>query len=256
MAGCVITRMEGPCATVILNRPERLNAMNLAMLTELDEAIDRLCADARCRTVVITGAGRAFVSGADISVLEGGSPDDARRFSKRSKEIFRKLELARPFTIAAINGYALGGGLELAMACDLRVASETAKMGITEAAIGSFPGSGGTIRLPRLVGLGRAKAMLATAEKITAGDALAWGLVEYVTSPEKLLPFCGELARRIACNSTEAIAMGKRLMTISAETDIERASELECAMIGLNYGSHDQQEGMRAFLEKRPPEFN
>ena len=226
------------------------------MLAQLEETVDRLCADKRCKTMVITGAGRAFMAGADISDLKDGDPQNACHFSRESKRVFRKLEMARPFTIAAINGYALGGGLELAMACDARVAAETARMGITETAIGSFPGSGGTIRLPRLVGMGRAKLMLATAEKITAREALEYGLVEYVTPAEELLSFCGVLAHRIACNSTEAIAMGKRVMMLGAEMDIDRASELECAMIGLNYGTHDQMEGMKAFLEKRIPQFD
>lgn len=251
----ILFELRGHMAVITFNRPKVLNALTVEMLEELEAIFDRLEEDKRCKVVILTGAGRSFVAGADISCMKEATAQEAMRFSKTTSHLFRKIELARPFTIAAVNGYALGGGLELALACDMRVAAETAKLGLPETAIGSFPGSGGTLRLPRLVGLGRAKELVATAEKLTASRALEIGLVEYAVPAEMLLDFCVELAERIAKNSTSAVAQGKRLMTLSAEMETEKACELMTAMIGLNYGTHDQSEGMKAFMEKRKPVF-
>ena len=251
----IIYRLENHVATITLNRPKVLNALTMEMLSELENIIDRLNEDKDCKVVIITGNGRGFAAGADISCMKEATSQEAMRFSITTRRLFRKIELARPFTIAAVNGYALGGGMELALACDMRVASETAKLGLPETAIGSFPGSGGTQRLPRLVGIGRAKEILATAEKVAAARALEIGMVEYVVPNEELLPFCDQLAQRICKNSTSAIADGKRLMTLSMEMDTEKAAELMTVMIGLNYGTHDQSEGMKAFMEKRAPNF-
>lgn len=251
----ILYKLEGRIATITFNRPEVLNALTIPMLDELEEIIDTLNADETCKVIIITGVGRGFVAGADISCMKEASPQEAMRFSKTTTRLFRKIELAKPFTIAAVNGYALGGGLELALACDMRVAADTAKLGLPETAIGSFPGSGGTMRLPKLVGLGKAKEILATAEKVPAEKALQMGMIEHVVSGDILLQFCKELAEKICKNSRNAIADGKRLMTLSYEMDAEKACELMTYMIGTNYGSKDQREGMRAFLEKREPHF-
>lgn len=242
-------------AEITLNRPKVLNALTVEMLNELEDIFNRFNKDEECKVIIITGSGRAFAAGADISYMKDATPEEAMHFSNTTTRLFREIELANPTTIAAINGYALGGGLELALACDIRIASDQAKLGLPETAIGSFPGSGGTLRLPRLVGLGRAKEILATAEKISAPRALEINMIEHIVPGEALLDYCRELACRISKNSRNAIANGKRLMTLSYEMDAEKAAELMTYMIGMNYGSRDQREGMRAFLEKREPHF-
>lgn len=246
---------EGGILLLRFDRPRVLNAMTVEMLQELEERLEALEQDPGCRALILTGQGRAFMAGADISCMQEATPQEAMAFSRLSQRVFRQLELARPFTIAAINGYALGGGLELALACDVRIAAQSARLGLPETAIGSFPGSGGTRRLARLCGPGRAKELLATAEKLSAEQARELGIVEHVVPDEELLDRCRELAKRVCCNSGEAIAQGKRLITLEAELPEDEASRLVTACIGQNYGSHDQREGMRAFLEKRSPRF-
>lgn len=250
-------RYEKNPAIVVLtfNKPEKLNALSVEDLQEMNEIIDRLHEDMSCRVIVITGKGRGFVSGGDISKLKKASKEHSMHYSRWAKKLYGNIERGRQIVIAAVNGYALGGGLELAISCDIRVAAESAKLGITETSLGSIPGSGGNLRLPRLVGLGFAKEMLATAEKMPAKRAAEIGLVNHVVPDEQLMEYTFELAERIAANSTTAIAMGKRLMTDGLEMDMERAMELETMLIGANYGGHDQREGMAAFMEKRKPEF-
>lgn len=251
----VLLEMENGIAVVTLNRPKVLNALTVEMLKRLDGIIRMLDEDKKCKVIIITGNGRAFAAGADISALKEASSESAMYFSKVAKETYRDIELARPFTIAAVNGYALGGGLEMILACDMRIAAYGAKMGIPECAIGSLPGSGGTQRLPRLVGLGRAKEILATADKVEAKKASSIGLVEYAVPPEELMQFSRRLAEKICRNSTNAIYLGKKAMSMGYDMDLEKGLELETLMIGLNYGTYDQREGMRAFAEKREPRF-
>lgn len=241
--------------TVRINKPDKLGALAIEDLAELEEMVDGLEEDKSCRVLVFTGTGRGFISGADISKLKTASKEHSMAYSKLAKRLYGKFERGRIITIAAINGYALGGGLEFAIACDIRIAAKSAKLGITETSIGSIPGSGGTLRLPRLIGLGHAKEMLATAEKMPAERAGQIGLVNHVTEDEDLLEKTYELAKTIAGNSTTAIAVGKQLMTDALEMDILRAAELETLKVGANYGGHDQREGMAAFMEKRKPEF-
>lgn len=246
---------DGAIRTVTFCRPKVLNALTMEMLLALERILDDLTHDTSCRVLILTGEGRGFMAGADISCMQEATAQEAMAFSRATHRIFRKLELARPFTIAAVNGYALGGGLELAMACDVRVAAESARMGLPETAIGSFPGSGGTQRLVRLCGLGRAKELLATAEKLSARQAVELGIVEHVVPDSQLMDHCTELARRICRNSGAAIAQGKRLMTLSLDMTEEESAWMVTSQIGQNYGSYDQREGMRAFLEKRAPCF-
>lgn len=255
MSEHILCELNQGIATITFNKPDKLNALSISDLQELYDTVSRLEEDRNCRVIILTGKGRAFISGADIGELKEASKEHSRAYSRLAKQVYRKLECGRPFTIAAVNGYALGGGLEMIISCDVRVAAESAKMGIPETSIGSIPGSGGTQRLPRLIGLGYAKEMMATAEKVPAPRAKEMGLVNHVVPDEELMPFCLELAGRIAQNSTTAIAMGKKLMTEGLEMDIERAFEMETMMIGINYGGHDQREGMRAFMEKRKPKF-
>ena len=255
MSDHILCKQNNGIATITFNKPEKLNALSLTDLHALYDIVTRLEEDKTCRVIILTGKGRAFISGADISELKEASKEHSRAYSRMAKQVYKKLECGRPFTIAAINGYALGGGLEMVISCDVRVAAESAKMGIPETSIGSIPGSGGTQRLPRLIGLGYAKEMMATAEKVPAPRAKEMGLVNHVVPDAELMDFCLKLAGRVAKNSTTAIAMGKKLMTEGMEMDIERAFEMETMMVGINYGGHDQREGMRAFMEKRKPEF-
>ncbi len=255
MSEFILCELKDHIATITFNKPEKLNALSIEDLADLDHIVDELIANKDCKVLILTGAGRAFISGADISTLKEATKEHSRAYSRLAKQVYRKLETGRVFTIAAVNGYALGGGLEMIISCDVRVAAESAKMGIPETSIGSIPGSGGTQRLPRLVGLGYAKEMMATAEKIPGPRAAQIGLVNHCVPDAELMPFCMELANRVAANSTTSIAMGKKLMTEGLEMDIERAFEMETLMVGINYGGHDQREGMRAFMEKRKPEF-
>ena len=240
---------------ITFNKPEKLNALSVEDLQELDTLVEQLHEDKSCRVIIITGRGRGFIAGADISKLKTASKEHAMMYSRWAKRLYEKIERGRQTVIAAVNGYALGGGLELAISCDIRVAAESAKLGLTETSLGSIPGSCGTLRLPRLIGLGYAKEMLATAEKIPAARAAEIGLVNHVVPDDELMEYTLALAERIACNSTTAIGIGKRLMTDGLEMDIHRAMELETLMIGANYGGHDQREGMAAFMEKRKHVF-
>ena len=188
--------------------------------------------------------------------IENLSPmEKTVRFSRAFKELYKTIEFARPYTIAAINGFALGGGLEMALACDTRVAAKSAKLGLVEPAIGSFPGGGGLLRLPRIIGLGKAKEFYAIAERMPAEEAAQYGVVDHVVEDPELIDYCVALGERIAKNSTTAIAMGKRIMTMGYEMDIDRASELETAWLGYYAESHDRLEGRAALKEKRRPNF-
>lgn len=242
-----------------LNRPEKLNAFSYKNLDEIDAMITALNEDRDCRVLIITGTGRAFSAGADVSPDNtlGDLTGTARVLASvgKFKHTNDLIEDARPFTIAAVNGFCLGAGLELALACDLRVASDNAKLGIPEPAIGTFPGGGACYRLPRQIGIGHAKQLLATCERLSAEKALQIGLVEHVTSPEALLDTCIALGERIARNSTTAILAGKRLMNLSYGMDRQHAMDLDTAWMGVYALSHDRAEGRAAFNEKRAPRF-
>ena len=248
-------KREGAVVTITINRPEVLNALDEDVLQELRDTFVELDDDEDVKVIILTGVKRAFVAGADISVMQKMTPEEAQAYSRLGQSVFDCIEQVRPVTIAAVNGFALGGGCELAMSCDIRVAAASAKLAIPETSLGVFPGFAGTQRLPRLVGLGIAKEMLATAGMISAQRAYEVGLVNHVVENEQLLPFCMELAGKITKNSCKAIAAGKRLMTVGMEMPFDRAIELEAAQFGVTFSTYDQKEGMTAFLEKRPPKF-
>jgi len=236
-------------ATITLNRPQVRNALNIATVTELGAAFEQVKNDETIRVVVLTGAGdKAFAAGADISEISGLSAEEGEEFSRRGQKVFDAMEsLGRP-TIAAINGYALGGGCELAMACTMRVASETAVFGQPEVKLGLIPGYGGTQRLPRLVGKSQALHLLLTGESISAAEALRIGLVDRVVPADELAATVGELARRIVANAPLAVRY-----CIEA---VHRGELLtEAILFGKSCGTEDMKEGTRAFLEKRPPRF-
>lgn len=254
MERLVLTEKKEWGALLTLNRPKALNALNEALLQELDEALCALQEEAR--VIVITGSGeKAFAAGADISAMQAMSPKEAQHFSRAGQAVMNRIANLRPIVIAAVNGYALGGGCELAMACDIRIASEKARFGIPEVTLGVIPGFGGTQRLTRLVGTGRALELLATGANVKAEEALRIGLVNRVTEPENLMHVCEEMAQKIAGNSTGAIALGKQSILEGAEMDLQKALTHEASLFALTFAEADQKEGMSAFLEKRKATF-
>lgn len=243
-------------AVVVINRPKALNALNQDVLGQLYETMKKLDADQSVKAVILTGSGdKAFVAGADIAAMQKLTPAEARHFAEFGQQTMNQVAGMRPFVIAAVNGYALGGGCELAMACDLRVASKKARFGIPEVTLGVIPGFGGTQRLPRLIGLGRAKEMLATGRQVKAEEAKNIGLVNEVVESEELFSYCIELAEKIAKNSTGAISLGKQAMSTGTEMSLAQGLEMEASLFGMAFSGADQKEGMTAFLEKRNASF-
>jgi enoyl-CoA hydratase len=253
----ILVAREAGIATITFNRPKVLNALTAATMRELSAAIDELDRDPDVRCIVLTGAGeKAFIAGADINELRAiSSAADGAAFARRGQAtLFRIENLDKP-VIAAINGYALGGGCELAMACDMRIAADSAKMGLPEINLGIIPGYGGTQRLPRLVGKGRAKWLILTGDMITAPEALRIGLVDMVVPAAELMDKARELARTLAAKAPLAVAWAKRSINIGSETDLATACAYEASQFGLVCGTEDRIEGTSAFLEKRPPQF-
>lgn len=240
---------------ITLNRPDALNTLDTTTLSELSRAIDDLEGDADIKVVIMSGAGRAFVAGADIKEMKDMTPLDAKKFSTRGHDLFRKIENSRLPFIAAVNGHALGGGCELMMACDICIAAKKAKIGQPEINLGVLPGFGGTQRLPRLVGIGRAKELLYTGKIIEAEEAYAMGLVNQVIDEEKLMDEAQKLANVIASKSSLIIQWIKSVVNDGINSDLEKACSLEKTIFALCFATHDQKEGMTAFLEKRPARF-
>jgi enoyl-CoA hydratase len=243
-------------ATVTVNRPDKLNALNRETMRELSDAFTRAREDASIRALIVTGAGeKAFVAGADINELAVLSPLEARTLALGGQAIFRSLETLPKPTVAAVNGFALGGGLELAMSCAIRVAAPNAKFGQPEVKLGIVPGYGGTQRLPRLVGRGRAIEMLITGETIDAAEAYRMGLVNYVTTQEELLPFSRAWLHKVLANGPTAIALAIEAVDVGLDCGLEEGLRFEAAAFGLTAATEDRREGTRAFLEKRKAAF-
>ena len=239
-------------AVLTLNRPKVLNAMNAALFAELDAALQMLGADDSVRAVIVTGAGeKAFAAGADIEELAAVSQSDGQGLSERGQRVFGKLETLGKPAIAAVNGFALGGGCELAMACTVRIASETARLGLPEVKLGLIPGYGGTQRLPRLVGKGAALKMMLTGEMISAAEALRIGLVDEVVPAAELMGRVRALAATMA--GMAPIAVRECIAAVYEGYDLPLGEGLqrEAALFGLCCGTADKAEGTRAFLEKR-----
>lgn len=244
-------------ATLTVNRPVAMNAMNRRTLQELAEAVKDLSGASEVRAVIVTGAGtKAFIAGGDIAQLKTLDAAGARNMAQLAQEgVCNAIEQSpKPF-IAAINGYALGGGCELAMSCDIRVAAETAKFGQPEINIGILPGFGGSQRLPRLVGKGRALEMILTGEMIDAQEAWRIGLVNKVVPLEQLLPAAQAIARKCAEKSLAALKLCKEAVQHGLELDMSHACRYEADLFALSFTTADQKEGMQAFLEKRKPVF-
>ena len=247
---------EGAVATVTVDRQEALNALDQAVLSELHRRLEELAADASARAVILTGAGeRAFIAGADIKEMSGMDVEEARRWGQLGHDVAALLETMPKPTIAAINGFALGGGCELALACDIRYASTAAKLGQPEVGIGIIPGWGGTQRLARVAGLGAAKDLVLTGRMVDAEEALRLGLVSAVFPPSELMERARELARSLAARSPLVLAAAKRMLNRALQGQLDTGLSDEVATFAELFASEDQKEGMAAFIEKRPPLF-
>ena len=242
-------------ATITVNRPDKLNALNAATIGELGEAIDEVRRREDIGGAILTGAGRAFVAGADISELAAQTPMQAKQRAVRGQEIFRRFETSPKPVIAAVNGFALGGGCELAMSCHVRLASDAAKFGQPEVKLGICPGYGGTQRLPRLVGMGRALQLLMTGEMIDATEAYRIGLVNRVVPGAELLGAADGLLRQMMANGPLALASCIESVVRGTESSLDDGLTLEANQFALLAGTQDMAEGTRAFLEKRTPAF-
>lgn len=250
-----LTTQDG-IATVTVNRPDKLNALNATVIAELDQVIAVLERDSSVRGVILTGAGpKAFVAGADISELASQSPLEGKARSLTGQAVFRRFEALRKPVIAAVNGFCLGGGCELAMACHLRIASENARFGQPEVKLGIGPGYGGTVRLPRLVGRGRALELLLTGEMIDAAEAWRIGLVNRVVPAERLLPEATATLARMLAMGPLAVAAVLEAVDAGFEMPQAEALLLEANHFGLLSATADMREGMAAFLAKRNPQF-
>ncbi len=246
--------IDNKIAVVTIHRPESLNALNAQVFNDLDRVFDDLEAEKTVNCIIITGSGeKSFVAGADIKEFPSLSQDKAKDLSRRGHHVFDKIEKLSKPVIAAVNGFALGGGLELALACHIRYASENARLGLPEVTLGLIPGYGGTQRLPKLIGKGLANEMIFSAKMITAEKAKSIGLVNEVFPLEELLPKTQELAGQIVKNSPKGIA--KAIKAVNASTS-EKGMEIEIDSFGDLFAHEDFKEGVSAFLEKRKPAFN
>ncbi len=241
-------------ATITISRPQALNALNSQFFREMDGLLAEVKGRADIKVVILTGEGKAFVAGADIAEMVDMTQAQGREFSQVGQRTFRSLELLDKPVIAAVNGFALGGGCELALACDIRIASSKAKFGQPEVNLGLIPGYAGTQRLPRLIGLGNALFMLLTGEMVGAEDAFRMGLVQKVVEPEALLATAAETAKTIASKGPRAVRLAKQVARQGLLTDFESGCALESEKFGSLF-ENEGAEGMRAFLEKRKPEW-
>ena len=248
---------RGATAVVTVNRPEALNAIDVEHATELRDRLEEIAADEAVRAVILTGAGeKAFVAGADIKYMHGLGVLEARRWGELGHRVGTLLETMPKPTVAAVNGFALGGGCELALACDLRLASTSAKLGQPEVNLGIFPGWGGTQRLARATSLAYAKELVFTGRMVGAEEALARGLVNAVHEPPELLPKALELCETLAAKGPLALAYAKEAMNLALQGDHAESLETEARLFAMLFSTADQKEGMAAFVEKREPRFS
>jgi enoyl-CoA hydratase len=252
----VETRRADGIATVVCNRPDKLNALNAEFVAEIHEAFRALAGDDGIRGVILTGAGeKAFVAGADIAELARMTPLAGIQVSRSGQDAFRFIERMPKPVVAAVNGYALGGGLELALACHIRLASDNARFGLPEVKLGIIPGYGGTVRLPRLVGRGRALELILTGEMVGAEEAFRIGLVNRVVPQAELLGAAERLLRLVAANGPVAVALALEAVDHGMNTALDDGLVLESNLFGLLASTEDMREGMGAFLEKRQADF-
>jgi len=250
----ILVEQKDSLAIITINRPSKLNALNKKTIEELHEAFKYL--EENAKAIIITGSGeKAFVAGADISEFSNYTIEEGAELARNGQELlFNFVQNLKTPVIAAVNGFALGGGLELAMAAHFRVASDNAKMGLPEVSLGVIPGYGGTQRLPQLVGKGKAMEMIMTAGMISAEEAKNWGLVNYVVTQEELVPLCEKLASKIMRNSSTAISSAIKAVNANYLNNVN-GFEVEIAQFGNSFNTNDFEEGTTAFLEKRKPNF-
>jgi enoyl-CoA hydratase len=242
-------------AVLTISRPEALNALNSQVFEELDAFITSLENKPEVRVLIITGEGKSFVAGADIAEMANMNQEEGRQFSFKGQAVFNRFESLKIPVIAAVNGFALGGGCELAMSCDFRIASNKAKFGQPEVNLGLIPGYAGTQRLSRLVGMGNALFLLTTAEVISAEEALRIGLVQKVVEPEELMNVCMEIAQKISSKGKLSVQNVKQVTREGYNMPFINGSELEAKVFGESFGNGESGEGMKAFLEKRKPNW-
>jgi len=253
----IAVEKENQIATVTINRPKALNALNKDVLLELLCCFQGLAVDLETKVVIITGAGeKAFVAGADISYMQKLNASDGRVFGRLGHSVMNAIEQSPQPVIAAVNGFALGGGCELSLACDIRFASDNAKFGQPEVNLGVIPGFGGTQRLPRLIGKGLANELLFSGNIIDAAEALRIGLVNRIFPQESLLDECRKLAATICSRSPAAVRLCKEVVNNGVEMDLARGCSYEADLFALCFSNEEQKEGMAAFLEKRPANFD
>lgn len=248
--------IDSRVATLMIDRPQAMNALNQQTLTELNVAIEALENDSAVDVIIIIGSGdKAFVAGADISVMQDFSLLDAAEFAEHGHAVMQRIEDCAKPVIAAVNGFALGGGCELALSCDIRLAADTARFGQPEVSLGIIPGFGGTQRLPRLVGKGLAMELILTGEMIDAEEACRIGLVNRVYPVAELLEKTQELAAKIVSRGQSAVRLAKKAINNGMEIDLARANRYEAELFSRCFATEDQAEGMGAFLQKRPAQF-
>ena len=251
----ILTEQNGRVLKVLFNNPEKLNALTDTFLQEYTDLLNKIDSNDEVQVVILTGSGKAFIAGADITLMRTMKPAEAAEYSKVTTEVYRRMEVSKKIFIAAINGFAFGGGCEMTLACDLRIASKKAKMGLPEVGLGIFPGGGGTQRLPRLIGAAKAKELIYTAKTITAQQAYDIGLLNEVCEPEELDTKAQEMAAAILKNSGSAVSLAKESINNGMQSDIISAMNLEKNLFALCFGTDDQIEGMNAFVEKRKANF-
>ncbi len=251
----LLLAVQDKIALVTFNRPEVLNAMNTETVQELGSVMAELERNQTVRTIVLTGAGRAFIAGADISEMSTKTPAQAREYSALGHQVMRRIQYLNKPVIAAVNGFALGGGTEVVLSCDIALASEQAKFGLPEAILGVIPGWGATQRAARLIGTARTKELILTGEIIDARRAFEIGLINRVVPHEQLMEVTLGIAKKIAEQSPLALAMAKKVINEGVEKNLADACNLETEIFSSLFTTNDQKEGMKAFLEKRKPQF-
>ena len=251
----LIYEKENSLGKVFFNNPTKLNALTETFIAEFSNLLDEINNDDEVQVIILTGNGKAFIAGADITLMQTMCPAEAAAYSYCTTEVYRKMEGMNKIFIAAVNGFALGGGCELTLACDLRIASKKAKFGLPEVGLGIFPGGGGTQRLPRLIGMAKSKELVFTGKTISADEAERIGLINMVTEPDDLMDTAEGFATQILKNSKSALRLSKESFNNGAQMDLCSAINLEKNLFALCFATEDQKEGMTAFMEKRTPEF-
>ncbi len=247
---------ENGITTVIINRPKAMNALNELTLIELQDAFIHLTEDKATQVIIITGSGeKAFIAGADIAAMQSLTALEARQFAKLGHQVMRYIEACPKPVIAAVNGFALGGGCELALGCDIRIAADNARFGQPEVNLGIIPGFGGTQRLARLIGKGRALELILTGNMVDAAESYRIGLANKIVPQEQLLETAKQMATTIISKGSYAVRLAKEAVRNGLEIDLERANQYESELFGLCFATADQKEGMEAFLEKRQADF-